>query len=80
MTQRENILQELRELKSILADADFQTTYKAPAGYFDGLAEEILNRVKALEATSASEELVALSPLLSSISKKNASFRPCRLF
>ena len=80
MTQRENILQELRELKSILADADFQTTYKAPAGYFDGLAEEILNRVRALEATSASEELVALSPLLSSISKKMPHSVPAGYF
>ena len=80
MTQRDNILQELQELKSILADAGFQNVYQAPAGYFDGLANEILNRVRALEATSASEELAALSPLLSSISKKMPQSVPAGYF
>ena len=70
MTQRDTILKELQDLKSILADASFQNPYQAPAGYFDGLADKILNRVRALEATSPSEELATLSPLLSSISKK----------
>lgn len=80
MTQRENILQELRELKSILADTNFQYPYQAPAGYFDGLADEILNRVRALEASSASEELATLSPLLSSISKKMPHSVPAGYF
>lgn len=80
MTQRETILQELQELKSILADTSFQNPYQAPAGYFDGLADEILNRVKALEASTASEELATLSPLLSSISKKMPHSVPAGYF
>ena len=56
MTERNNILQELQELKSSLANTGFQNPYQVPAGYFDGLADEILNRIRALEATSASEE------------------------
>lgn len=70
MTHRENILQELKDLKSDLPDSGFQNPYKVPAGYFNGLADEILKRVKALESTSAAEELENLSPLLSSISNK----------
>lgn len=70
MTQRDNILQELQELKSTLADTGFQNPYQAPAGYFDGLAGEILKRAKALDAITATEELENLSPLLSTISKK----------
>lgn len=70
MTQRDKILQELHDLKSALADAGLQNAYQAPAGYFDGLADEILKRVKALESTTAAEELANLSPLLSRISKE----------
>ncbi|MGZ5220943.1 MAG: hypothetical protein ACXWV6_08360 [Chitinophagaceae bacterium] len=70
MAQRETILRELNELESNLADSGFQNVYQAPAGYFEGLASEILKRVKALEAATATEELETLSPLLSAISKK----------
>lgn len=80
MTQRDTISQELQELKSILADTGFQNPYQVPAGYFDGLADEILNRVRALETTSPSEELAALSPLLSSISKKMPHSVPAGYF
>lgn len=70
MTQRDNILQELRDLKSGLADITLQTTYRVPVGYFDGLADQVMRRIKALESADAVEELESLSPLLSSISKK----------
>jgi hypothetical protein len=70
MTQRDNILQELRELQSSLVNAASQNIYRVPAGYFEGLADQVLRRIKALEAESASEELVLLSPLVNSISKK----------
>ena len=80
MTNRENILQELQELKSILADAGFQNTYQVPTGYFDGLADEILKRVRALESTTAEEELKNLSPLLSSISKQMPHSVPAGYF
>ena len=70
MTQRDTILQELRELESNLANAGFQNVYQAPASYFEGLANEILKRIKELESTTAKEELSHLSPLLSSIKKE----------
>ena len=80
MKKRDNILQELQELKSILADTGFQNTYQAPSGYFDGLADEILKRVRALESTTAEEEIKNLSPLLSSISKQMPHSVPAGYF
>jgi hypothetical protein len=70
MTQRDNILQELRELESSLANSSPSTGYRVPGGYFEGLASQIMSRIKALEAADASGELEVLSPLLGSISRK----------
>lgn len=70
MTQKDNILQELGELKSTLANMTPQNVYTVPVGYFDGLAAQVLNRIKAIEAATAAEELDHLSPLLSNISKQ----------
>jgi hypothetical protein len=53
-----------------LISVSIQNVYQAPAGYFEGLADQVLRRIKALEAENASEELDHLSPLLNSISKK----------
>jgi hypothetical protein len=63
-------LNELADLGSTLKDHSPQNTYAVPVGYFEGLADQILNRIKALEATDANEELAYLSPLLSNVSKK----------
>jgi len=68
MEQRDNILQELREMNSDLAGFRQQSVFQVPGGYFDNLAGEILKKVKALEAASAKEELAFLSPILSTIS------------
>lgn len=70
MTQKENILQELNELKSTLATVNPQNVYTIPVGYFDGLAAQVLNRIKALEAKNAVEELGYLSPSLNNISRQ----------
>jgi hypothetical protein len=71
MTNKDTILQELQQLNSSLGNTAYQnTTYQVPAGYFEGLAAEILKRIKALESTTAKEELSHLSPLLSSIKKE----------
>lgn len=70
MTQKNNILQELQELNSPLAGQSRQNVYSVPAGYFEGLAAQLLGRVKALEAAGAAEELFCLSPLVSDISRK----------
>jgi hypothetical protein len=70
MTRKDNILQELSELNSTLATITPQNVYSVPAGYFDGLAAQVLNRIKAIEAANAVEELSYLSPVLSSFSKQ----------
>ena len=70
MTQKNNILQELIELKSSLAGLAIQNIYSVPDGYFEGLANQVLNRIKAIEAANAAEELSYLSPLLSNVSKQ----------
>lgn len=70
MTQNNNILQELRELESSLANMAVQNTYSVPEGYFEGLAAQVLNRIKAMEATTAMEELHLLSPAVSALPKQ----------
>ena len=70
MTRKDNILQELSELNSSLGATMGQNTYQVPAGYFDNLAENVLVKIKALEATTAREELMHLSPLLAGLSKE----------
>jgi gas vesicle protein len=70
MTNRNTILNELADLGSMLATHDPQNIYAVPAGYFEDLADQILNRIKALEANDAKEELSYLSPFLSNISKE----------
>jgi len=70
MTRKDNILQELSELNSTLATITPQNPYNVPVGYFDGLAAQLLNRIKAMEAANAVEELGYLSPVLSGSSKQ----------
>lgn len=69
MTQKENILEELKQLNSSLAGQP-QNVYSVPADYFDGLITQVIARIKALEAADAGEELAHLSPLLHGISKQ----------
>lgn len=64
-----NISQELNELGSSLLNTNNQPVYTVPAGYFEGLVDQVLGRIKALEVDSATEELAHLSPLLSGIGK-----------
>ena len=73
-------MNELADLGSDLKDHDPQNIYAVPAGYFEGLPDQILNRVKALEATNAKEELTYLSPLLSKVSKEMPYAVPARFF
>jgi len=70
MTQRDNILQELTGLNSMLVNLLPQNPYAVPGGYFDGLATTVLNRIKAMETGSAMEELSHLSSELSNASKQ----------
>src|SRR6187549_1261392 len=80
MTNRNTILNELADLGSDLKDHNPQNIYAVPAGYFEGLADQILNCIKALEATNAKEELTYLSPLLSNVSKEMPYAVPAGFF
>src|SRR5258705_2925612 len=80
MTNRNTILNELTDLGSSLKDQSLQNTYAVPAGYFEGLADQILDRIKALEATNAKEELRFLYPLLSNLTKKTPYTVPADYF
>lgn len=70
MTNRNTISNELMGLGSTLANFSPQNFYEVPDGYFEGLANQILNRIKALEVSNAKEELEILSPLLNRISRE----------
>lgn len=70
MTRKDYILQELSELNSSLGANMGQLPYQVPASYFDSLAENVLARIKAMEAATAREELLHLSPLLAGLSKE----------
>lgn len=80
MTQKENILQELNELKSTLATVAPQNVYTIPVGYFDELAAQVMNRIKAMETKNAVEELGYLSPALSNISRQMPYVVPAGYF
>jgi len=68
MDSRLTILIELREISPLLAGITPVTPYVVPDGYFEGLANQVMQRVKLGEDPIA--ELAGLSPLLSSISKQ----------
>ena len=80
MTNRNTILNELADLGSALANHDPQNIYAVPAGYFENLADQILNRIKALEANDAKEELSYLSSFLSNVSKESPYSVPVGFF
>ena len=52
MENRNNILKELREISPVIADISHQGTYTVPTGYFEGLPGQLLQLVKAMEATT----------------------------
>ena len=70
MTNRNDILNELKELGSNLSTAPFENIYSIPVGYFEGFASQVFARIKALEAIEAKDELNILSPYLNNLSKE----------
>lgn len=80
MTQRANILQELRELESPLATYNPVYPGVVPEGYFDGLADQVLRRIRAMEAGTAAEEIAHLSPLLSGLTREMPGQVPAGYF
>ena len=78
MTDPNNISNELRELQNSLAGISREGEgFVIPKGYFDGFAEKMLARVRALEV---SEELSALSPALAAVAKGNVYAVPMDYF
>lgn len=69
MRSEYTIQQELNELNSTLLLPKAGKAFSVPEGYFEGLAEAILAKVKAQEA-NANEEIETLSPLLANLSRK----------
>jgi hypothetical protein len=67
MQSRNNIQNELNDLNSELPLDSNPHPYSVPEGYFEGLADSILAKVKGKQ--SVSEEIAELSPLLASISR-----------
>lgn len=80
MPQSATILQELQELNSSLVPASPAMGYQVPDGYFESLATNVLQRIKAMEALSPAEELAHLSPLLAGISKQSPYTVPADYF
>jgi hypothetical protein len=68
MAQRDNILQELNELGSSLINTSLSNVYRVPGQYFEGLAGQIMARIRAME--SIDDEADARSSLLDSISRE----------
>ncbi|HYE54250.1 MAG TPA: hypothetical protein VD996_05380 [Chitinophagaceae bacterium] len=73
------ILNELKELSPTVAGLGQSTPYQVPPGYFEGLAAQILSRIKTQDL-SAKEEIETLSPLLSGLSKKTPYEVPAGYF
>lgn len=75
MTRSNEITKELLEISPELARLTATNPYRVPAGYFDTLAENILQRMKLREGgsvpdeVSAKDEIAALSPLLGGLKK-----------
>ena len=69
MNQQITIKDELNELNSLLPFEKGPELYSVPAGYFEGFAQSVLQRLK-LDSMSSSEELDEMSPFLASLPKK----------
>jgi hypothetical protein len=80
MTNRNDILNELKELRSNLTVHPLENIYSVPKGYFEGFASQVLARIKAMEAADAKEELGHLSPYLDGLLKTNPYKVPAGYF
>jgi len=69
MNTRVTIQDELKELGSQLPPDVSFPDFEVPSGYFDGLSQAVLARIKNSVTESVGEELTELSPLLASIPK-----------
>jgi hypothetical protein len=70
MNSRNHISDELRALNSGLQENLNNLPYSVPDGYFEGLAEAVLKRIRDEQNLSAASEISELSPLLAQLSRK----------
>jgi len=80
MNNRNNIQDELNSLNSDLASNAEGTPFSVPEGYFEGLADSVLTKIKGELVVSASEETSQLSPLLAAISRTSPYSVPDNYF
>lgn len=70
MKKQKDILNELEVLGSTLATQDIENVFVVPQGYFEGLADAVMNRIRNHpDYQHSHEELESLSPLLSGLKK-----------
>jgi hypothetical protein len=69
MDPRLDILDELKQISPLVAGIGPVNPYTVPEGYFESLAQAVLNRIQ-VEKMDSRQELESLSPLLSSISRQ----------
>ncbi|WP_204269870.1 hypothetical protein, partial [Klebsiella michiganensis] len=67
----QTISDELKGISPLLAGIPGHTLFSVPDGYFDGLAERIMQQIRLLEQGSAQGELETIAPLLHTMSRKN---------
>lgn len=70
MNNRNDILNELKDLNSSLPALNPPYPYTVPDGYFEELAASVLAKINGEQIVSASEELQNISPLLAGFSRK----------
>jgi len=78
-TKGKDIVEELEEIVPGLR-LPAEMPYQAPAGYFEQLPGQILQRIKAAEAGTVLEELEALSPLLAAAPRQQSMSVPAGYF
>src|SRR3989442_2439234 len=61
MSNRHNILNELMQISTLVANLSAENPYKIPPGYFEGLAEDVMNRIKDLKEEEKDIPLPVLS-------------------
>lgn len=69
MRGKSDIQVELESISKQVSEIPVTQVFTVPEGYFDQLPDQILGRIKAMEADHA-EELASLSPLLAGMSRK----------
>lgn len=67
---RTDHITELLHISKLLAKNPVPVPYTIPPDYFHHLSDNIIQRIKALDALTPAEETAALSPLLSSLNKR----------